>query len=517
MSRVLAAAVCLLAFAAAATADDEGPRSFDLAEKHDIRYLGADAEDELGVQACFADLDGDGYDDLVLAAWLADGPRNERARCGEVYLFFGGPVEAVRGGEPIDATVVYGPEAGTRIGSSASLGDFNGDGLEDLLVGARYSDGPADSLRPRSGEAFLVLGGSSGDRKQVVDLRGRPDGTIIGRHEGDRFGRRIVVTDFDGDGRDDLLIAAVGSEGRDEERREAGAVYVFYGGPRRDFEGILDLSLSDIPALFGADDSDALGGAMAVGDWNGDGDADLFLGCGFADGPANSRTNGGEIFVLFGDGHRLTGEREVAEGTDFTIYGAEPYDGAGVSVAVGDFDGDGVDDLAVGANLADGPNNDRDNCGEAYILFGTRGTRPGDMIDLAAGADFTIYGAVAGDQYASVLTLFEWNGDGFDDLVASSLLEDGPGGRRTDAGMVYASLGGRQSTLRPVVDLAADEADLMMLGPSEQDKIATLLLGARLGGRPRLIAATMLGDGPKDERRDCGEMYILRWKPGEDE
>ncbi len=152
-----------------------------------------------------------------------------------------------------------------------------------------------------------------------------------------------------------------------------------------------------------------------------------------------------------------------------------------------------------------------------YLLFGGSGTRPGDAIDLAMGADLTIYGAEPGDQLGSILHLFDWNEDGYEDLIISSLLHDGPGGRRLDAGMVYATLGGRQSALRPVIDYAEEEADLMLLGPTRGDKIATLLADGTIDGVARLIAGTMLGDGPNDERRDSGELYLLPWKPGDDD
>jgi len=496
-------------------AEPSAPASLDLAERHDFRFYGADAEDEAGVQARFGDIDGDGFDDAILGAWYADGRSNTKTRSGEVYVYFGRKVE--KKGEPAgDYSVIYGPADGSRIGSSGDVGDFDGDGLPDLLVGARYADGPADSLRPRSGEAFLLLGGSSGERKEAVDLRSRPDLVIFGREEGDRLGRRILVADLDRDGKDDLLIAAIGARGLDGEALDAGAVYVLYGDKRGELGSVVDLSVGDFPVLHGEDDSDALGSAMAVGDWNGDEALDLFLGCGFADGPANSRTNGGETFVLFGSANtRFEGERVVAEGTDLTIYGADAYDAAGVAVASGDVDGDGIDDLAIGANRADGPDEARENCGEIYILLGSRSVLPGEMMDLSLGKDITVYGPERGDQFGSILHLFDWNEDGFDDLIGASLLSDGPEAVRLDAGMLFALLGGRQSGMRPSVDLAdPDSGDLRMLGPSQGDKIATLLADGRLGGRAVLLAGTMLGDGPLDGRRDAGEIYVLGWMPG---
>ncbi len=515
-ARFILPLIGILTVSSAPPAEEKVHTAIDLGERYDRRFLGADPEDELGVQARFADLNGDGFDEIVIGAWLADGFRNRKPRSGEVYIFFGEPIET-EGKGTWDASVIYGASAGSRIGSAFDTGDFNGDGFPDLLIGARYAHGPEDSLKPRCGEVYLLLGGSDGSNRETFDPRFDADLTILGRYEGDRLGRRIEAADLDGDGKEDLLLAALGSNGIDGERPDAGAIYVLYGDRKKNLSGVIDLSLTDLAVLHGADESDGFGDAMAVGDWNNDGVTDLFFGCGFADGPANSRTNSGETFVLFGDGSRFDGERVVAEGTECTVYGAEPYDAAGVSITVGDFDGDGIDDLAIGAYLADGPENERENAGEVHLLFGNRSLRPGDVIDLALDTDFILYGAERGDQLGSIIRLFDWNGDGYADLIASSLLHDGPSGRRPDAGMVSVSLGGRAGGLRSRIDLMTDEPDLMMIGPTIQDKIATLLAGAFLAGRPTPVAGTMLGDGPKDGRRDGGEIYLLRWKPGERE
>ncbi len=488
----------------------EEPLSVDCRARADWRLIGAEGGDELGVQALFADLDGDGFDDIVLGAWLADGERNERPRAGEVYVFFGHAMEHVSGIERAPS-VIYGGRPGDRIGSDVDTGDFDGDGVSDLLIGARYANGPADSLRHRCGEAFLFLGGSDGASGKKYDLRDGADVTFIGAFTGDRLGRRITADDLDGDGRDDLLISAIGADSHGGDTPDAGAVHIIYGAPREDLEGYSDLFEIEPPVLRGADESDGLGGAVATGDCNGDGAPDIVLGCGFADGPANGRTNSGETYILLGrKGKRLEGTTRIAEGSEVTIYGAEAYDGAGVSVAAGDMDGDGIDDIAIGAYLADGPANGRDKCGEAYILFGNRSMHETETFDLAVARDVIIFGAEKGDQLGSVLDLADINGDAYADLVISALLNDGPGGRREDAGMVFIIFGGPQRSLRSRVDLSTGGGDLFLLGPSASDKISTLITTGHFGGKSLLFAGTMVGDGAGDRRIDSGEIYLLQ-------
>ncbi len=496
----------------AAASDEQANVSMDLRKRADFRFIGAEVGDELGVQARFADLNGDGFDEVILGAWLADGRQNERPRSGEVYVFFGRPVEREQG-EETGLSVIYGGRPGDRIGSSIDTGDFDGDGVPDLLVGARYANGPADSLRHRGGEVFLVLGNSDGGVQEEVDLRDAADIVFYGEEPGDRLGRRIVVDDLDGDGRDDLLLAAVGADGEHDEERDAGAVYIVYGDSKDNFYREYDLLEEEFPVMHGFDESDGLGTAMTTGDWNGDDIPDIVFGCGFADGPANGRTNAGETYVIFGrSGQRFEGKRTIAEGGELTIYGADEYDAAGVSVALGDIDGDGIDDLAIGANLADGPGNQRDKCGEVYVLFGKRSIRTDHAIDLTYSAEMTVFGALPGDQLGSVTDLYDWNNDSYADLFLASLMNDGPGGGREDAGMIYLLLGSRQGNLRPRVDLGEGGGDLSMLGPSRNDKIATSIAHGLLGGERLVFAATMLGDGPNDERHDSGEIYLLRWE-----
>ncbi len=132
--------------------------------------------------------------------------------------------------------------------------------------------------------------------------------------------------------------------------------------------------------IFGATAGDSLtnSGALAVGDFNADGTDDLVLGALLADGPSDARLEAGEAYIYFGAG-ALASTLDIAglAGTapDVTIFGATAVDRLTEhgTLAVGDFNGDGTDDLVLGAQSADGPADGRNAAGEAYIIYGSAG------------------------------------------------------------------------------------------------------------------------------------------------
>ena len=207
----------------------EGLVDQDLAGTQAIA-LGTDAGDQLGHSAAAGDVDGDGTIDLILGAVSADGPGNIRDLAGEVIVFLQpGAYVNGRSGEP-QTVVIYGGESGQRVGRSVGAGDLDGDGLADLLLAAPGADATAGN--DNSGVLFVIFG-RAGLPPALEFKEGGFDLAIAGRDPGDAFGTSVLgrpsvtTADFDRDGRDDIVVAAVG-DGPANDRADAGEVSLFF-------------------------------------------------------------------------------------------------------------------------------------------------------------------------------------------------------------------------------------------------------------------------------------------------
>ncbi len=182
--------------------------------------------------------------------------------------------------------------------------------------------------------------------------------------------------------------------------------------------------------IFGAEAGDFLADRFSLtsGDFNEDGFADLLIGAPLGDGPANDRTDAGEAYVIFG-GPSLPPVIDLADGAaDLTLFGQGADDNLGFTVASGDVNGDGIDDVLVGSRFA--TDSGRPSVGAAYAVYGGRDL--GGTIDIAEGRqDLTIVGEDSGDFWGIALATGDVNGDGIDDIILGGSSADG---RRTSAG-----------------------------------------------------------------------------------
>jgi len=330
---------------------------------------------------------------LALAAACGGGSESKPSTATPESGAPGGPQYSLDLAASAPDLTVFGADAGDYLADRFSLtsGDFNGDGKDDILVGAPLADGP-DNARTNTGEAYIILGRDDGEAS--LDLAAdEPNLTIIGANAGDNLGFVVAAGDVNGDGTDDILVGARfatpagGTAG-------TGEAYVIFGSSS--LEGTLDIAKGQQDfTIAGASAGDYLGYALTAGDVNGDGIADIITAASAAS-PDEARPHAGEAYVVWGS-TQLGGRVDVAQDQqDFTILGVEAEDLLANFAAAGDVNGDGKDDILLGTHKADGPDNKREDGGEAYVIFGKDDLE--GVLDLASGDGFaTIYGAEAQD------------------------------------------------------------------------------------------------------------------------
>ncbi|MFH1463092.1 MAG: lamin tail domain-containing protein [Pseudomonadota bacterium] len=377
----------------------------DTFTSQDLTLQGEHASNYAGrVLAAGGDLDGDGADDLVVTSY-----RNGTflSGSGAVYFYLGGThLTGDRMAEATSDTIWYAANSNDYLGSDAAfLGDLNGDGLDDLAVGAYGYDSAAGSA---AGVVYLLWGDatrSSGD--SPVDTAA--DVTIEGHQAGLQLGyfRQLSSPlDADGDGLDDLWMSSAYS---DSGVTRGGEAYLFYGDPIWSSA----LLITDADASFtGAGWADCLGQAIASpGDTDGDGYEDLLVGSGNVDGSAG--TDAGAAWLFPGGAVRWSGTADASTLATAAIWGVSADDRLGAGVAGGDVDGDGHADLVLGAYGVDlGSTADT---GEVYVFSG-----PVVGVLDSGAADATIAGDVAAGYFGDCVRVADISGDGQLDVLISA-------------------------------------------------------------------------------------------------
>jgi hypothetical protein len=381
----------------------EGEMSLDDAN---VVLTGEAAADKAGRAVNIVpDLDGDGRADLLVASPAAD-PSGLSA-AGKLYIVFGGGTS----GSLADADVTFSGQGGYNYaGLGQAVGDFNGDGDDDLLIGASGNDRGG----PNRGTVYVVWGPiASGD----IAASGVTD-YITGQENEDQIGNGGVKTlDQNGDGLDDVLITAkTNSEGG----TDAGSVYVVHGP----LSGALGLGMADLQYT-GESSSDRFGSSISsAGDLDGDGNDDFIAGAAFDDATG---LDAGAAYIIYG-GSETGGPVDEHASVKFTGEASEDSFGAQV-IGNGDINDDGENDVVVSAPYSGGTY----DTGSVYVFYG-----PFSGSIAADEADVRLDGDTLGDHFGNALAFVgDVDGDGNSALLIGAAKKDTIG---PDAGGAYLML-----------------------------------------------------------------------------
>ncbi len=302
---------------------------------------GAETNDNFGNTFTSADFDGDGYADLAVGSPME--AIGDTQGAGYITVHYGSS-DGVHGGRSASfhediAGIPGGVGWDEFFATTLEAGDLNGDGYADLAIGQPLDYAAGGS---NAGSVKIILGSSSGLTAASTVWIDQTTAHVPGTPEPqDRFGHQLAIGDIDGDGAEDLVVTTLGEQISGSSDR--GSVHVLYG------------PIDDTPAAGGYIDSAHLdgigefsGSALAVGRFNDDEFVDVAIG--ISDQKVGEDGAAGRLAILYADQDGLSHDdvEVFDQETPGIAGGPEPEDYFASSLASGDFDGDGVDDLIAG-------------------------------------------------------------------------------------------------------------------------------------------------------------------------
>ena len=490
-------AVCLVVVCCACSGSSESlaTGTVDLATAHtslSITYPAGDAGPGAPGSIASGDFNGDGKTDLLLGAPLDNGPDGKRPGAGEAYVLYGPLDGNIDLGQRKPDVRILGAVTGDNLGAGVAAGDLNGDGIDDIIVGAPFSKGiPAQ--RTDMGEAYVIFGGPH-IATTIDTLAAQQDAGLLPAEGFSHLGRTFAVADVNGDGIDDL-IAGAPYAGREPNtppggpRTTVGEVYVVFGSRQLKGQVKVTQNAEDV-RLSGVAATDQFGDSVAAADVNGDGVADIIVGASGYDAP--DRADAGGAFVFYG-GASLPSVATLRE-ANVTITGAKAGDGFGALVAAGDVNGDGKAEVIASAPASSGTGSGRRAAGEVDIVDVAKA---GGAIDLAtAGAAVRILGPAENEFAPSSLGL----SGGGTPRIAFGAGRFSSSTDRSAAGATYLVPARTDGD----VDLAQPASDVTtLLGAAGGDGLGAAVAFADLKGDGSLdlltlAAGTLSADGQAD-------------------
>ncbi|MCX4241930.1 Ig-like domain-containing protein [Paraliomyxa miuraensis] len=442
------------------------------------------------------DVDGDGLDDLLVTSTLAG------AGAGQAWVVFGKadgmPVDLADVTMGLGGFSIVGELPGDEAGHAAAIvDDVDGDGLDDVLLGAPGA-GPA-------GRAYLVHGKADGALVDLADVALGMGGFVLeGEGVGEDAGSSVSAAgDVDGDGLGDLVVGAPAGG----PVPGGGRAYVVHG--RTETTPVL---LSEVFmgiggfGIQGAGSGDGLGNSVAAArDVNADGLHDLLVGASLAN--PGGQSNAGRCYVVFGKTNTSLVTVSTLGAGGFVIDGETDLDEACSAVAgLGDVDGDGRADVAVGARYAQ---DELFAQGRVYVVLGKTDAAPVPLTNVVAGmGGFVVDGEAAGNFVGTgVGAPGDVDGDGFADLLLGTPNFNSPG---SFIGRGYVVFGKGDGAAVDLIDLTVRMGGYRLLGQASNDQLGWAVAGAGDvdgDGLPDVIVSANRRDGPAGV--DAGRSYVV--------
>ncbi len=371
--------------------------------------------------------------------------------------------------------------SGSRI---SSAGDVNGDGLDDLIIGAT-------GVNNDTGRSYVVFGKINSTAINLSSIAAGTGGFSI---NGEKNGSSVSTAgDVNGDGLDDLIVGAssVGINGN----AQVGKSYVVFGKINSTAINLSSIAAGTGGFVINGDHSKGFSGrsVSSAGDVDGDGLDDLIIGAPGYDVWGLGNHPEGKSYVVFGkkDNTNAVNLSSVVSGSGgFVINGEGTFAGesrSGWVSSAGDVNGDGLDDLVIGAPGADPIG--KNNAGKVFVVFGKKDdTSAVDLSTIESGTGgFVINGEKAGDFISeTVSSAGDVNGDGLDDLII---------------GAYHAEPNGKVKTGSSFVVFGTADTDVIELSSVTSGTGGFVINGERIGDRSGFSvssAGDVNGDGLSD-------------------
>jgi hypothetical protein len=415
-------------------------------------------------------MNNDGFNDIIVGNWTSDAGGSD---AGRAFVYFtGADMDSA-------ADIVFtGGEADLCLGLDVTTaGDMNGDGRDDLAIGAQ-------GYGSERGRVFIYWGrpdliGDVSPAEADVKLTGESG------INNDWFGDPLeLVDDVNRDGLTDLLIGAP----------NAGRAYLFFGDPT--LAGVVPALNADI--IF---DTGGYFSSVSSGDFNGDGLPDFALANAFAQG-VGGVDYAGAVYLFMGDS-TFTGILGP-EDADVVIVGTQEEQYFGIYLCLnGDINGDGYDDLVSSAFFRD---TDFEDAGVVFVYHG-RPSPPDSLID--TDADLAIEGESANDRFGHEDPVMgDTNGDGYDDLLVGSLWWPGYGTPDAGIGRVYLFRCGPSLT----GTISASRANVIWEGEhlyQQFGRTRSWVPNVRAGSEGAFVFGAPSYSIPDSQKIDFGKVFVI--------